>query len=116
MRVWSLLRPISMGTYPKEYGVREIVNFHCKQFVPEINRQAFGYIDYEQDLPKEVQEHYDLMPGPEIDPELERYAKAFARFANQGDRQRMWKVIEKAFEADVIEEEEELINAASMYV
>lgn len=116
MRVWSLLRPISMGTYPKEYGVKDIVNFHHKEFVPEINRQAFGYIDYEQDLPKEEQEHYDLMPVPEIDPKLEKYAKAYARFANQGNQQRMWKVIEKAFEAGVIEEEDELIKAASMYV
>ena len=105
-----------MGTYPKEYGVKDIVNFRCKQFVPEINRQAFGYIDFERDLPNEVQQHYDLMPVPEIDPKLEKYAKAYARFANKGDRQRMYKVIEKAYEAGVIEEEEELAKAASMYV
>lgn len=116
MRVWSLLRPISIGTYPKEYGVKDIVNFHHKEFVPEINRQAFGYIDYEQDLPKEVQEHYDLMPVPEIAPELERYAKAYAGFFRRGDRRGMCMVIEKAFEDDVIEEEEELTKAASMYV
>lgn len=116
MRVWSTHRPISIGTYPKEYGVNHIHNFNRREWVPEIRNYAWGYIDFEQDLPKDVQEHYDLMPVPEVDPKLEKYAKAYARFANQGNRQRMWRVIEKAFEAGVIDEEEELTKAASMYV
>ena len=27
MRVWSTHRPISIGTYPREYGVEEIHNY-----------------------------------------------------------------------------------------
>ena len=116
MRVWSTLRPISIGTYPKEYGVIEIVNFDHRRMVPEINRQAFGYIDYERDLPKEVQSHYDLWPEVTVDPRLEPVAKLFARALQEGDMSRITKIVDKAYEKGLIEDEEELVKAAQAYM
>ena len=116
MRVWSTLRPISIGTYPKEYGVLDIVNFGGRKMVPEIGRLAFGYIDYERDLPKSEQQHYDLWPEVKEDPMLEAAAKAFARSLNSGDMRKISKVIEKAYAMELIEDEEELARAAQKYM
>lgn len=116
MRVWSTLRPISIGTYPKEYGVREIVNFGWRKMVPEIGRPAFGYIDYERDLPKEEQEHYDLWPEVTVDPMLEKVAKLFAKALQKGDMSRITKILDKAYDKGLIEDDDELVKAAQIYM
>ena len=116
MRVWSTLRPIFIGTYPKEYGVREIVNFGGRKMVPEIGRLAYGYIDYEQDLPRKEQEHYDLWPEVREDPKLEAAAKALARALEKSDMSRISKILEKAYETNLIEDDDELARAAQKYM
>lgn len=116
MRVWSTLRPISIGTYPKEYGVIDIVNFDQRQMVPEINHMAFGYIDYEQDLPEDEQRHYDLWPKVKTDPKLDKVAKLFAKALVSGDMGRISKIIEKAYQKAIIEDEEQLVKAAQKYM
>lgn len=116
MRVWSTLRPISIGTYPKEYGVIGIVNFGGREMVPEIGRLAFGYIDYEQDLPKGEQSHYDLWPERKTDPKLESAAKALARALQKGDMGRITKILERAYDKGLIEDDEELVREAQNYM
>lgn len=116
MRVWSTLRPISIGTYPKEYGVLDIVNFGGRKMVPEIGRLAFGYIDYEQDLPKEEQEHYDLWPEVKENPKLEAAAKAMARALENSDMTKIGKILSKAYEMGLIEDDDELVTAAGRYM
>ena len=116
MRVWSTLRPISIGTYPKEYGVINIVNFDQRQMVPEINHMAFGYIDYEQDLPENEQRHYDLWPEVKTDPKLDKVAKLFAKRIKQHELYAANKILCKAYEKGLIEEEKQLIEAAKKYM
>lgn len=116
MRVWSTLRPISIGTYPREYGVKEIVNFHQRRMVPEINAYAWGYIDYEQDLPREEQEHYDLWPEVTVDQKLDKVARLFAKALQKGDMGRVAKILDKAYDRGLIEEEDELVKAAKAYM
>ena len=45
-RYYSPLRPLSLGTFPKPQGneILHIENFEERQNVPEIARQAWGYI------------------------------------------------------------------------
>ena len=47
-RYYSPLRPLSLGTFPKPQGneILHIENFEERQNVPEIARQAWGYIEY----------------------------------------------------------------------
>ena len=46
-RYYSPLRPLSLGTFPKPQGneILHIENFEERQNVPEIARQAWGYIE-----------------------------------------------------------------------
>lgn len=116
MRVWSTHRPISIGTYPREYGVTDIVNFDSREWVEEIRNYAWGYIDYERDLPKDEQDHYDLRPERKENPRLEQAARAMARALKKGDMSRIAKILDKAYEKGLIEDDEELVREAQLYM
>lgn len=117
MRVWSTHRPVSIGTYPREYGVKKIVNFNGRMMVPEINAYAWGYIDYEQDLPKEEQDHYDLRPEIKpTDPRLESAAKALVKAIEKGNMGRITKILDKVYMMGLIEDEEEIVTLAGKYM
>ena len=116
MRVWSTHRPISIGTYPREYGVTNIVNFDGREWVEEIRNYAWGYIDYERDLPKEEQDHYDLRPERKENPRLEQAARAMARALKKSDMTRIAKILDKAYDKGLIEDDEELVREAQLYM
>lgn len=116
MRVWSTHRPISIGTYPKEYGVANIHNFDGMEWVDEIHNYAWGYIDYERDLPKGEQDHYDLRPERKKNPRLEQAARAMARALIKGDMSRMAKILERAYDKGLIDDDEELVREAQFYM
>lgn len=116
MRVWSTHRPVSIGTYPKKYGVIEIHNFDCRKWVPEIHNYAFGYIDFEHDLPRSEQDHYDLRPERKENPKLEQAAKALARALEKSDMGRITKILERAYDKGLIEDDDELVMEAQLYM
>lgn len=59
-RYYSLLRPVSPGTYPQPSEVKNIVNFDERTFIDDINRYAWGYIEYEKELSWDEARDYDL--------------------------------------------------------
>ena len=63
-RYYSIMRPVSIGTYPRN-GAEEIVNFDNRTFCPEINREAWGYIEYSRELSEEEAADYELIPAAE---------------------------------------------------
>ena len=75
MRAYSLNRPVGMGTYPKpENGDWEITNFGEYRFVEEIGKRAWGYVDYENDMPTCELERFEMVTAemcakPELPPE-----------------------------------------------
>lgn len=65
MVYYSIMRPVAPGTYPKGDGVpkvTEIVNFDEKKFVQEIDRDAWGYLVYDGELPEHLENDYELVP------------------------------------------------------
>lgn len=64
MRYYSTLRPISHGTYPKypNNKVTKIVNYNFRQLEQDINRQVWGYLEYEKPIPEDDAYSYDLVP------------------------------------------------------
>ncbi len=62
-RYYSIMRPIGIGTYPTGARVTNIVNFHQRMYVPEIGREAWGYIEFSHTLSKKYQMEYELLPG-----------------------------------------------------
>ena len=67
-RYYSPLRPLSLGTFPKPQGneILHIENYDMRVYVPEIARQAWGYIEYREPLTEIEAAAYELMPVPYI--------------------------------------------------
>lgn len=65
MRYYSVMRPVMPGSYPKKAAVQEIENFNEKTFCEEIGREAWGYIDYSEELTESEAADYELVPAKE---------------------------------------------------
>lgn len=65
MRYYSTQRPITPGSFPRPLGntVMAIYNYDNKTYCKEINREAWGYIDYEQPIDPESAYNYELIPA-----------------------------------------------------
>ena len=59
-RYYSVLRPIGPGTFPKA-GMIEFENFNSRIPVKEIDRMAWGYLDYDRRLSGREVDAYDLV-------------------------------------------------------
>lgn len=62
MRYYSTQRPLVPGGCPRA-GVQDVHNFDEKTFCEEIDREAWGYVDYNRELTKEEVEDYELLPA-----------------------------------------------------
>ena len=62
-RYFSILRPVAPGTFPKTRPVVEIHNYERRTFIPEIEREAWGYIVYQAPLTELEAARYDLVRG-----------------------------------------------------
>lgn len=61
-KYYSVMRPVSIGTYPKN-GAVNIVNFEDRKFCKEINGEAWGYIEYDRFLTDAELNDYELKKG-----------------------------------------------------
>ena len=64
MKYYSTLRPVAPGTYPKYPANKplQIVNYDDRTYVEEIDRNAWGWIEYPELLPAHDLDEYDLVP------------------------------------------------------
>ena len=60
-RYYSIHRPVAPGTFPKS-GCISIHNYDEQQYVEAIGREAWGYVEYDRQLPDTVAESYELSP------------------------------------------------------
>lgn len=63
MRYYSVMRPVTPGSYPKRDKVKQIVNFDSRQFCEDIGREAWGYIEYSEALSDAEIYEYELVNG-----------------------------------------------------
>lgn len=61
MRYYSTLRPVAPGSYPMTDKVVKIENYDDRTFIDEISHEAWGYIEYSEELPEEIAASYDLI-------------------------------------------------------
>lgn len=99
MRAYGYNRPLGMGTYPKGFEVSDIVNFDRKQWVEEVGRHCFGYVEYAEDVPTEELGRYELVTPemfeaskPKLPPE--NVIAKMARVYHEND----WDKLEKLFD------------------
>lgn len=62
MRYYSTQRPVGPGTYPRQGGTETVKNFDGPIYCKEIDREAWGYIDYRTPLTEEEAERWELTP------------------------------------------------------
>jgi hypothetical protein len=64
-RYYSTQRPVTPGAYPKPKNnpAMLIHNFSSREYVPEIGRQAWGYVEYDRPLENEDIDGYELAPA-----------------------------------------------------
>ncbi len=81
-RYYSTQRPVGPGTYPKVHGNEpvNIVNFDDREFQTDINRAAWGYLEFERSLTDKQVDDYELVKGPVI-------AKPFVEAVERGVRE-----------------------------
>lgn len=58
-RYYLTQKPASIGTQPS--GAENITNFDGKQYVNEIGKEAYGYVEYSYKLSKNQMEDYELV-------------------------------------------------------
>ena len=64
LRYYSIHRPVGPGTYPRAgHTVLGAHNFEHRQQVPDIGREAWGYIDFAEPLTEKEAEQYELVGG-----------------------------------------------------
>lgn len=59
-KYYSTMRPIMLGCFPRSQDVLEIRNFDSREYVEEIGREAWGYIEYAETLTEKEKEEYEL--------------------------------------------------------
>lgn len=71
-RYYSTQRPVGPGTYPQssDYPVVNVVNYDERVFVEEIDRGAWGYIEFERPLSLKQAEDYELVKAPFVEVEV----------------------------------------------
>ncbi len=62
-RYYSTQRPVMPGGFPRIQGneVLKIQNFDTRLYCPEVNRSAWGYIEYEAPLTQAQASSYELV-------------------------------------------------------
>ena len=63
MRYYSTERPLAPGIFPRKDGTERITNFDDKIFCEEIQREAWGFVEYKAPLAPEEVARYELVPG-----------------------------------------------------
>lgn len=62
-RYYSILRPVSLGTFPGRIHIATIHNFEHRTKVPGINLSAWGYFETPDKLTEYECNEYDLVEG-----------------------------------------------------
>lgn len=116
MKAYSVHRPLGMGTYPKNHEVVELVNFDKLTWIEEIQRYAFGYVVFAQDVPQCDLDAYELYTPIEASEDFKRALEAITRAYRMGmsedridkmfivadrkgiDIEKLWEAVDKELE------------------
>lgn len=59
-KYYSVLRPVSIGTYPKE-GMTKFENFDKRTYIDAIKHEAWGFLIYNRELSEQEARSFDLV-------------------------------------------------------
>ena len=93
-RYYSKSRPVMPGSYPKpeNNSVVEILNFDNKTFVEEVQKAAWGYIEYEKPLGHFDIVNYELVAVKTATLHLKYIGKdSWSRYVYEDENGKLWK-------------------------
>lgn len=106
MKYYSTQRPVAPGTFPKPQGnkVLEIKNFDRREYVPDIDRMAWGWLIYEKRLSYFDMVNHELVPLPERELHL-RYCgeDSWGRYVYEDENGQLWKLLDCCSPREVCE-------------
>lgn len=103
MRAYAIYRPLGPFTWPSEYRdvITDLHNYDHRQFVEEIGREAFGYIEFEEgSVPKDALERYELWTDPAEDRNLVMVGRELAKCVKKEDWERFessWDIAQRKY-------------------
>lgn len=62
-RYYCPMRPVAPGTVPIKHEITDYENFVDRQYIPEIGREAWGWVEYSEPLPDTEIAEYELIEG-----------------------------------------------------
>lgn len=92
-KYYSTQRPLGINTFPKQNGIY-FENYDEKTYIEEIDREAWGEINYTEPLTKEQELQYELLPSPQNqirevthgeEKEIQKIAQDIFYFYDQSD-------------------------------
>lgn len=60
-RYYSLKRPIIQGGLPRRDIIIKVENFDKPKYCEEVNRKAYAYVEYKEDISKQEADAYELV-------------------------------------------------------
>ena len=107
MRYYSTQRPVAPGTFPKPDGnkIVDIHNFERKTYCEEINREAWGYIDYEKHLTRYDADSYELVTSQTKTLHLHYIGTdSWGRYVYEDENGKVWKLLDCCSPREVCEQ------------
>ena len=107
MKYFSTQRPLMPGDFPKPEGnkILNIHNFNARKYVEEVNRMAWGWIEYEHILSYYDMIDYEFIPLTERELHLAYIGKDnHGRYVYKDENGNLWKLIDCCSPREVCEE------------
>lgn len=64
-KYYCIIRPPAPGAIPE--GVKLLMHYGCRRYIPEIDRMAWGWVQYERELMLDEVTDYELIREPRED-------------------------------------------------
>lgn len=107
MKYFSTQRPLMPGGFPKPEGnkVLDIHNFDNREYVKEVDRMAWGWIEYERRLSHSDMVNYELVPLPERELHLVYLGEdSWGRYVYKDENGKLWKLLDCCSPREVCED------------
>ena len=114
-RYYSTKRPVMPGSYPKSKyaNALEIVNFDQKEYVKEIGKDAWGYIEYDKPLGHFDIINYELVAAKTKTLHLKYLGRdSWGRYVYKDENGKLWKNTDCCSPRECCEERGDTLNSS----
>lgn len=66
-RYYCIMRPPAPGAIPRLHIFSDFKVFDKRRYIPEIDRMAWGWVEYMNELPMRAVANYELIAAPRED-------------------------------------------------